>query len=207
MRITRPVYLALVVVGAALLASQLLLLPGCSSGVATSSTAVSSTSGTAAAGAALDPVKLKVLAALADPNLKVADIVASKEAPKTPEADLVLEWPSGSADVNTAQGCVYRLSFDRTPPESGAPQPGMDELQARSLEAAQALGWEDSLPRDIWSSGGDSVYWVFTPPYTYTWTWPEYDTSSDTMKEGSFQVVTDSLGRLRSFSLGGASTR
>lgn len=117
-------------------------------GGATSTTTggVISTSGTGAAGAALDAVRLKVLTALADPNLKVADITASKEAPETPEANLVLQWPSGSAEVNTVQGRVYRLSFDRTPPESGAPQPGMDELQASGLEAAQALGWEDAFP-------------------------------------------------------------
>jgi hypothetical protein len=177
-------------------------------GGATSTTTggVTSTSATGAAGAALDALKLEVLKALADPALKVADITASEEAPKTPDADLILEWPSGSAEVNTAQGRVYRLSFDRTPPENEARQPGMDELEARSVEAVHALGWNDALLRSLGFPGGDSIYWIFTPPDTYTWTWPNYGATSETVKGNSIQVVTDSLGRLRGFSImvGGA---
>lgn len=194
--------------------SQGLLLVGCASHDANASNSATSTASTPRTSTpsptdsgALDSIKEKLLTALADPNLKLGDVRATQEAPETAGADLVLEWPSGRAEVDTTAGRVYHLEYDRSDPEKGAPQPGTDDLIAKSLEAAQALGWEDRLPKDIWSSGGDSVSWLFTPPYAYTWTWPEYDAASDTVKEGSFQVVTDSLGRLLGFSVSLSSIR
>jgi len=191
-----------------LMASLALFLAGCTSRDATASDRATSTASnlkTSTPGPtdteALESVKDKLLAGLADPNLKPGDIRATMEAPETAGADVVVEWPSGRAEVDTVGGRVHYLAYHRSDPEKLAPQPGMDDLQAMSLKAAQVLGWEDRLPKDILSPGGDSVSWLFTPPYTYTWTWPEYDAASDTMKAGSFQVVTDSLGRLRGFSV------
>jgi hypothetical protein len=153
--------------------------------------ATSTTTSTESSDQASMIAKMKVARVVGRHGISLIDMQVSTQTPRSPEADVVLEWETGSAEVDSANGRVYLFSQE-LPEQQGSAPPLSDELlNLAALNCIGDFGWEPTLLAALGFSFASPPETTSETTGRYTWRQHQYDNDTDTAQDGLIEISLD----------------
>jgi hypothetical protein len=114
---------------------------------------------------------------------------ASAATPSSPQADAVLAWPQGTAELDSANGRIYLVASQQSAGAAAEPLLSPDRLKYQALRDVSDLGWNAGMLAGLgFRQDQDGVLKEDTGLYTLLWS--QYDEKS-TRLDGQLETSLD----------------
>ena len=154
--------------------------------VVTEGPSAASGPGSGANGQGIPNAKLALAQAL---GLDAKDLSRSAATPSSPQADVVLEWAGGTAEVDSRSGLVYSIAVRQVAASTTAQSLNEEGLKYQALQMVATLGWTKGM-LDGLGFRQEQPGVVSSDGSIYSLTWSQYD-DKGLREDGRVEVRLD----------------